>query len=127
MAMGKSTRLMKEYRTVAQIPRILFTNWVCAHVCAFHKTGLVLFVNTDCKRTLKRTQNARIRSWSELAAFLLTMLTLVSQRTGLQAGLLQKQKLLALLKAFSQGTRDDQLAFLLLVLRQSQSQRGEWC
>lgn len=35
----------------------------------------------------------------------------------LHAGLLTKQKLLALLKASSQGTRDDELAFLLLVLK----------
>lgn len=38
-----------------------------------------------------------------------------------------KQKLLALLKASSQGTGDDELAFLLLVLKRSQSQRGQWC
>lgn len=58
--------------------------------------------------TVKRTQRQH-RFLVQVAGPLLTGLILVSQSTRLPAGLLTKQMLLALLKASSQGTRDDEL------------------
>lgn len=76
--------------------------------------------------TVERTE-CQHRFLVQVAVLLLTGLILCHRAHRLHAGLLTKQKLLALLKASSQGTRDEQLAFLLLVLKQSQSQRGQWC